>query len=75
MMKPSHLAAQGADLLGRGVREVADSLAAGIELLGLGVYWLWLHLVLGSLLITKLVLLALRGEGPRPSGHSHRGGT
>ena len=61
MMKPSHLAPQGAGLLGRGMREVAKSLAAGLELLALGLYWLWLHLVLGTLLITKLALLALRG--------------
>ncbi|MGH2710137.1 MAG: hypothetical protein ACRDH9_02905 [Actinomycetota bacterium] len=69
MMRPSHLAAQGADLVGRGVREVADSLAAGVELLGLAAYWLWLHLVLGALLITRLALLLLRaGLGISPRG-------
>ena len=63
MMKPSHLAAQGAGLLGRSLREVAYSLAAGVWLLGLAVYSFWLHLVLGALLLTKLVIGSL---GPRP---------
>ena len=66
MMRPSHLAAQGADLVGRGLREIADSLAAGVELLGLAVYSFWLHLVLGALLLTKLVLLVLKGDRHRP---------
>lgn len=60
MMRRPRLATHGADLLGRGVREVADSLAAGIELVGLGLYLFWLHLVLGTLLIAKLVLSAVR---------------
>ncbi len=59
MMKPLHLASQGAGLLGRGLRELANSLAAGFELLGLALYWLCLHLVLGALLTTKLIMLAL----------------
>lgn len=68
MMKPSLLTSQGAGLLGRALREVADSLAAGFGLLGLALYWLWLHLVLGALLITRLALTALkssRGDAPR----------
>ena len=60
MMRPSHLAAQGADLVGRGLREVTESLVAGFQLLGLAVYSLWLHLVLGALLLTKLALLVVR---------------
>jgi hypothetical protein len=70
MMRPSHLASQGAGLLGRGLRETAESLAAGLELLGLGLYWLWLHLFLGALLLTKLVLTVLgpRGRSSHPKG-------
>ncbi|MGH2710135.1 MAG: hypothetical protein ACRDH9_02895 [Actinomycetota bacterium] len=68
MMRPSHLAAQGADLLDRGLREAGASLAAGVELLGLAAYSLWLHLVLGALVIFRLALLVLggdRGAAPR----------
>ncbi|MGH2691867.1 MAG: hypothetical protein ACRDHM_05120 [Actinomycetota bacterium] len=75
MMRPPHLAAQGAGLLSRSLREVADSLAAGFELLGLGLTWFVLHVALGALVITKLVLLAVRGAGPTASGHRRRGGT
>jgi hypothetical protein len=74
MMKPSHLAAQGAGLLGRGLREVADSLAAGLELARLALTWVALHIALGALIITKIVLLAVRGEGSTASTHRRRGG-
>ena len=77
MMRPSHLAAQGADLIDRGLRETGDSLAAGVELLGLAVYSFWLHLVLGALLLTKLVIGSLgprrrAGRRPRPGAGSER---
>lgn len=74
-MRPSHLAAQGAGLLDRALREVTVSFAAGAQLVRLALAWFSLHVALGALVITKLVLLALRGEGPTATGHRRRGGT
>jgi hypothetical protein len=62
-MKPSQLASQGAGWLGRGLGEIADSLVAGFQLLGLGLYSFWLHLVLGALLLARFALAILR-HGP-----------
>lgn len=71
MMRPSHLAAQGAGMLGRVLRETTDSFAAGVELVRLVLTWFALHLALGALVITKLVLAAIQDGRPTGPGRPH----
>ncbi|MGH2675099.1 MAG: hypothetical protein ACRDKA_08260 [Actinomycetota bacterium] len=59
------LAAPPAEAVIRVVREIAESLRAGLELAWLLVVWIALHVALGALALGKVVLLVVRSRSPR----------
>jgi hypothetical protein len=66
MNRGSRPALTPAEAVTRIVREIAQSLRAGLELAWLLVVWIALHVALGALALGKVVLLVM---GTRPSRH------